>query len=82
MERLNQELTRFLRSYCHRNQADWSRFLLWAEYAQELPLQARHRPHPFQMRAGFPTSLIPMVRGTLRITGCRFMTPAERGDLE
>lgn len=34
VERLNQELTRFLRSYCHLNQQDWSRYLLWAEYAQ------------------------------------------------
>uniref|UniRef100_A0A673KGR5 Gypsy retrotransposon integrase-like protein 1 n=1 Tax=Sinocyclocheilus rhinocerous TaxID=307959 RepID=A0A673KGR5_9TELE len=34
VERLNQELTRFLRSYCHRNQTDWSRYLLWAAYAQ------------------------------------------------
>ncbi len=28
VERLNQELTRFLRSYCHKNQLDWSRYLL------------------------------------------------------
>ncbi|KAI2655839.1 Transposon Tf2-6 polyprotein [Labeo rohita] len=33
-ERLNQELTRFLRSYCFSNQQDWSQYLLWAEYAQ------------------------------------------------
>ncbi len=33
-ERLNQEVPRFLRSYYHRNQADWSRYLVWAEYAQ------------------------------------------------
>ncbi|KAI2660458.1 Transposon Tf2-9 polyprotein [Labeo rohita] len=33
-ERLNQELTRFLRTYCLNNQADWSRYLMWAEYAQ------------------------------------------------
>ncbi len=49
---------------------------LMGRVCPELPLQTRHRPHPFQMRAGFPTSLIPMVRGTLRITGCRFMAPA------
>ncbi len=34
VEWLNQELTRFLRSYWHNNQNDWSRYLLWAEYAQ------------------------------------------------
>ncbi|KAL0192337.1 hypothetical protein M9458_010633, partial [Cirrhinus mrigala] len=33
-ERLNQELTRFLRAYSQQNQSDWSRYLLWAEYAQ------------------------------------------------
>ncbi len=33
-ERLNQELVRFLRSYCSTHQLDWSRYLLWAEYAQ------------------------------------------------
>ncbi|KAL0159656.1 hypothetical protein M9458_043381, partial [Cirrhinus mrigala] len=40
VERLNQELTRFLRSYCHSNQQDWSRYLLWAEYAQN----SLHKP--------------------------------------
>ncbi len=35
-ERLNQEVTRFRRSYCHRNQADWSIYLFWAEYIQNL----------------------------------------------
>ncbi len=29
VERLNQELTRFLHLYCHKNQFDWSRYLLW-----------------------------------------------------
>ncbi|KAL0154784.1 hypothetical protein M9458_049047, partial [Cirrhinus mrigala] len=33
-ERLNQELNWFLRSYCQGNQSDWSRYLFWAEYAQ------------------------------------------------
>ncbi len=42
VERLNQEITRFLRSYCHQNQNDWSRFLLWAEYAQNS--LASHQP--------------------------------------
>ncbi|KAK3529717.1 hypothetical protein QTP86_000826 [Hemibagrus guttatus] len=33
-ERLNQEIGRFLRSYCSREQQRWSEFLPWAEYAQ------------------------------------------------
>ncbi len=53
VERLNQELTRFLRSYCHWNQSDWSRFLFWAEYAQN----SLHKPAtgitPFQCTLGF-----------------------------
>ncbi|MGL5843067.1 MAG: integrase, partial [Aeromonas hydrophila] len=31
---LNQEIGRFLRSYCSREQQRWSEFLPWAEYAQ------------------------------------------------
>ncbi|KAI2644754.1 Transposon Tf2-6 polyprotein [Labeo rohita] len=41
VERLNQELTRFLRSYCLDHQEDWSRYLFWAEYAQN---SLRNRP--------------------------------------
>ncbi len=53
VERLNQEIIRFLRSYCHRNQSDWSQFLMWAEYAQN----SLHKPStgltPFQCVLGF-----------------------------
>ncbi|KAI2644560.1 Transposon Ty3-I Gag-Pol polyprotein [Labeo rohita] len=33
-ERKIQELGRYLRAYCHEDQHSWSRFLPWAEYAQ------------------------------------------------
>lgn len=32
VERLNQEIGKFLRAFCSDNQRDWAQFLLWAEY--------------------------------------------------
>lgn len=40
IERFNQELTSFLRSYCSQNQNDWSHYIMWAEYAQN----SLHKP--------------------------------------
>lgn len=34
VERANQGIGRFLQTFCASNSEDWSRFLLWAEYAQ------------------------------------------------
>ncbi len=59
VERLNQELTRFLRSYCHRNQADWSRFLLWAEYDQNSLCKPATGLTPFKCVLGFQPLLFP-----------------------
>ncbi len=59
MERLNQELTRFLRSYCHRNQANWSRYLLWAEYAQNSLCKPATGLTPFKCVLGFQPPLFP-----------------------
>lgn len=33
-ERMNQEIGRYLRTYCQDNQNDWVHFLPWVEYAQ------------------------------------------------
>ncbi len=58
-ERLNQEVIRFLRSYCQRQQSDWSRYLLWAEYAQNSLMKPATGMTPFKCILGFQPPLFP-----------------------
>ncbi|KAL7868633.1 hypothetical protein SRHO_G00100170 [Serrasalmus rhombeus] len=46
-----QEIGRFLRSYCSRNQHDWSSFLPWAEYAQNSLISSATGITPSQVPA-------------------------------
>ncbi|KAK3563471.1 hypothetical protein QTP86_030077 [Hemibagrus guttatus] len=46
-ERLKQEIGRFLRSYCSREQQRWSEFLSWAEYAQNSLIHSSTGLTPF-----------------------------------
>ncbi|KAI4874688.1 hypothetical protein NFI96_023776, partial [Prochilodus magdalenae] len=59
-ERMNQELGKFLRVYCHENQNDWSAYLPWAENGTELSCQFYHFSHPFSMYVlGYQPPLMP-----------------------
>lgn len=50
---MNQEVIRFLRSYCHQHKEDWSRYLIWAEYAQNSIQKHSTGMTPFYCILGF-----------------------------
>ncbi|KAK3517538.1 hypothetical protein QTP70_012616 [Hemibagrus guttatus] len=80
-ERLNQEIGRFLRTYCSREQHRWSEFLLWAEYAQNSLIHSAMGLTPFQYVKPRSSAAVPLVWGTFRRSGCGGVVPAEPGGL-
>ena len=58
-ERVNQELGKFLRLFCHENPSDWYQYLVWAEIAQNSLTSSVTGMTPFQCTLGYQPPLAP-----------------------
>ncbi len=78
-EQMIQELGRYLRIYCHSDQYSWSRFLPWAEFAQNcLRHPSTERPHSLSVHARLPAPTLPLVGRAVGGSSCGLLVPGER----